>query len=68
MGISINLTDVDLICPKCSKGRMLPVEDTSTSGAVFLKGWVCSNDSCGNNVLHKAGTLVRTKVKDEQER
>lgn len=52
-------------CPKCEKGEMMPIEDSSytkepgTQAVCFLKGWACSNPNCDNNIWNDKGTLVR---------
>jgi len=55
-------------CPKCDKGEMLPVEDSSyaaiagTQAVCFLKGWACSNPDCDNNIWNDKGTLTRQVI------
>ena len=46
-------------CP-CGGGKMLPIEDYSQNGAVYLKGWFCPK--CKEGVISKAGDLVAVKI------
>jgi hypothetical protein len=42
-------------CPKCAKGAMLPMQDESRTGAIYIKGWICNN--CYHNICFRAGEL-----------
>lgn len=45
------------VCPKCAKGVMLPMQDESRSGAIYIKGWVCNN--CYHSIAFKSGELYK---------
>ncbi len=70
--MQIQFSDTTLKCPQCEKGYMLPFEDfssvNSSSSAVVLKGWVCSNKSCRNSIFFQGGSLRELAVIKDRER
>jgi hypothetical protein len=57
--MNFTVTSDALKCPACSKGYMLPVEDSfgqqSTSG---IKGYICTNPECNNNIFFSRGSVI----------
>lgn len=65
--MNCNFDEKTLLCPKCSKGHMLPIEDSfgqqATSG---VKGYVCTNPECNNNFFWNRGILVSYETMHEK--
>ena len=63
--VKINLDKLP-VCPKCNKGEMLPMQDESRVGAIYIKGWICNN--CYHNIAFKAGELYKMPAPFEKGR
>lgn len=66
--MDIQFDSAALRCPKCQNGHMLPFQDnfSSTGSVVGIKGYVCSDPTCHNNIFYNKGVLVSYEVLTEK--
>lgn len=51
-------------CPKCDNGIMLPMQDESRTGGIYVKAWICN--ACFHNIALKSGELYKMPVPGER--
>lgn len=56
--LSVNIREL----PDCSctRAKLLPVEDVSKDGVIYLKGWFCP--VCNTSWLLYSGTVVEKQI------
>ena len=60
--LSVNIREL----PNCScaRAKLLPVEDVSKEGSVYLKGWFCP--VCNNSWLFHSGIIYEKQINRSQ--
>jgi len=63
--MSLNLTLSELPGCSCGKGKLVPIEDYTQGGVVYLKGWFCT--ACQSFYYFRSGYMNKGKITEELE-